>query len=175
VNDGHRCRDGEEIMVLRKQVISTSSSPPARSEGAKDIPKLATVLVTSEDAEHPIDRIFDGERGRGATRWIAAGTGEQTVILAFDAPQTIRTIVIEVEETSVSRTQEIVLAVSDDGGQAYRNLVRQEYNFSPPGTTFEHEEWSVNVHDATHLRIGIKPDNGDKACRATLTTVALID
>jgi hypothetical protein len=67
---------------------------------------------------------------RGGSRWIADGPGEQTVILLFDSPQTIRRIGVEVEELAVSRTQE--LSVSSDGGRIYRGLVRQEFNFSPP-------------------------------------------
>ena len=113
-------------------------------------------------------------RGRwlGASRWIAAQSGEQTLILAFDAPQTIRKILVEVEEPAISRTQEMAVSISQDG-QTYRELLRQEYNFSPPGTTLEHEEWSIKADAITHLRLRIKPDKGGKAGRATLTTLAL--
>jgi hypothetical protein len=131
------------------------------------------VLVTSEDPDHPIDHVFDGERGPGASRWIAAQPGEQTVILAFDAPQTIRKVLVEIEEPDISRTQEMDVSISDDGGQTYRELVRQEYTFSPPGTTREHEEWSISANGVSHLRLRIKPEKGGKACRATLSTLAL--
>ena len=49
----------------------------------------------------------------------------------------------------------------------------QEYNFSPPGTTFEREDWMVPAEGVTHLRLWIKPDKGGKPCRATLTSLAL--
>jgi hypothetical protein len=160
-------------MMLRKQILSAAPVASRGSVDGKDIPSIATVLVTSEDADHPIDLVFDGNRGRGASHWIAGQPGEQMLVLAFDEPQTIRKVVIEVEEPTVSRTQEIALSVSDDKGQTYRDVLRQEYIFSPPGTTFEHEEWTLNVDAATHLRLSIKPDKGGKAGRATLTTVAI--
>ena len=68
------------------------ASDPVFLEGEISIPDVATVQVTSEDAEHPIDNAFDHNRGPGGSRWIAGGPGEQTVILLFDSPQTIRKI-----------------------------------------------------------------------------------
>jgi hypothetical protein len=159
--------------MLRKQIIKPSHTPPAPMPGEIDIAAVATVLVTSEDPDHPVDRAFDQQRGPGGGRWVAGEPGEQTLILAFDAPQTIRRILLEVEEPEVARTQELQLAVSGDGGQTYRELVRQEFNFSPPGTTFEREDWAVAAEGVTHLRVWIKPDKGGKPCRATLTSLVL--
>jgi hypothetical protein len=45
-----------------------------------------------------------------------------------------RGLVYEVEETMRDRTQEVGVEVSDDGGPAYRQILVQEYNFSPRGT-----------------------------------------
>ena len=159
--------------MLRKQIINVPPQPQAPMPGQIDVAAVATVLVTSEDPEHPVDHAFDDRRGPGGSRWVAGEPGEQTVILAFDAPQTIRRVVLEVEEPEVARTQELQLAVSVDGGQTYRELVRQEYNFSPPGTTFEREDWAVTAEGVTHLRLWIKPDKGGKPCRATITSLAL--
>jgi F5/8 type C domain len=162
-----------EDQMLRKQILTTHRTMSGRSAAEKDIAAVATVLVSSEDPRHPIDYAFDGQRGPGASRWIAAQSGEQTLILAFDTPQTIRKILIEVEEPEISRTQEMAVSISQDGGQTYRELMRQEYNFSPPGTTLEHEEWSIKVDTISHLQLTIKPDKGGKAGHATLTTLAL--
>jgi 2-haloacid dehalogenase len=159
--------------MLRKQIIGGQKEPPTTTRGEIDIAAVATVLVTSEDPEHPIDHAFDGSRGPGGSRWIAGEPGEQAVILAFDAPQAIRRVVLVVEETEVARTQELQLAVSTDGGQTYRELFRQEYNFSPSGSTFEREDWAVEVEGVTHLRLAIKPDKGGKHRRATITSMAL--
>jgi hypothetical protein len=51
-----------------------------------------------------------------------------------------RGLVYEVEETMRDRTQEVGVEVSDDGGPAYRQILVQEYNFSPRGATFQREE-----------------------------------
>ena len=159
--------------MLRKQVLRESHIKPCQSGAEKDVATLATVLVTSEDPQHPIDHVFDHRRGPGGSRWIAEGPGEQTVILAFDTPQTIRRLVVEIEEPDVSRTQELQVSVSRDGGRAYRELLRQEYNFSPPGTTFEREEWVLPDEAVSHLKLTIKPDKGGGPYRATLTSLAL--
>jgi hypothetical protein len=73
----------------------------------------------------------------------------------------------------VSRTQELHVAISQDGGHTYQTLLRQEYNFSPPGTTFERETWAIPAEGVTHLRLVITPDKGGAPCHATLTTLAL--
>ncbi len=159
--------------MLRKQIIGTSPEAAPRPSGEIDIAGVATVMVTSEDPGHPIDHAFDAHRGPGGTRWIAGGAGEQTIILAFDAPQAIHRAILEVEETEVSRTQELQLAVSTDGGQTYRELLRQEYNFSPSGSTFEREDWSLQAEGVTHLRLTIRPDKGGTPCRATVTSLTL--
>ena len=141
--------------MLRKKILTTHQTMSSRGAAEKDIAAVATVLVSSEDPRHPIDYAFDGQRGPGASRWIAAQSGEQALILAFDTPQTIRKILVEVEEPEVSRTQEMAVSISQDGGQTYRELMRQEYNFSPPGTTLEHEEWSIKAGSSfrpSHVR-----------------------
>ena len=158
--------------MLRKQLITTDPIQ-ARRPSERDITAIATVLVTSEDPAHPIDHVFDGHRGPGASRWIAAQSGEQRLILAFDAPQTIQRLRVEVDEPDVSRTQEIDVSVSTDGGRTYRELLRQEYTFSPPGTSHEQEEWTLNAGGVSHLQLRIKPDKGGTACRATLTSLTV--
>jgi hypothetical protein len=159
--------------MLRKQIIRPSTATPALMPGEIDIAAVATVLVTSEAPEHPVDFAFDHHRGPGGNRWIAGEPGEQTLILAFDAPQAIRRVALEVEEPEVARTQELQLAVSTDGGRTYREVLRQEYNFSPPGTSFEREDWTLDAVGVTHLRLRIRPDKGSKPCRATITSLAL--
>jgi len=159
--------------MLRKHIFQAPPGHPVPHPGELDIAAIATVQVTSEDPAHPIEHVFDTRRGPGGSRWIAAEPGEQTLLLAFDTPQIVRQTLVEVEELEVSRTQELRLSVSHDGGQTYRELRRQEYNFSPPGTTFEREDWTVLAEGVTHLQLWMKPDKGGKPCRATLTALVL--
>jgi hypothetical protein len=156
---------------MRKKLIP-SNETKAQPLGL-DVSSLATVLVSSESEDHPVENAFDARRGPGGTYWMASERGEQTIILEFDAPQTIRRVNLEIEEKEASRRQEITLSVSVDAGTSYREHVRQEYNFSPPGATFQREEWQLSADRVTHLRLRIKPDKGETECRATLTSFAV--
>lgn len=159
---------------MRKQILTKNSvSATSPASGELDIPGIATALVSSEADGHPIESAYDTLRGPGGSRWAAGEVGEQTLILAFDTPQTIRKITLEVEELEVNRTQELQLAVSADGGQTYRELLRQEYNFSPPDTSFQREHWRVDAQGTTHLRLWIKPDKSGRPFRASLTALSL--
>jgi hypothetical protein len=159
--------------MLRKQIIKPHLATSDATTGEIDIASIATVQVTSESPDHPIDLAFDDHRGPGGTRWIAEEPGEQTVTLVFDAPQAVNQILLQVEEPEVVRTQDLQLSSSCDGGRTYRELLRQEFNFSPDGTTFEREKWTVSTQGVTHLRLVIKPDKGGKPCRATLTSLVV--
>jgi hypothetical protein len=55
--------------MLRKQVVPKRSSESASFEGEISIPEVATVQVTSEELDHPIDNAFDHKRGPGGSRW----------------------------------------------------------------------------------------------------------
>ena len=158
--------------MLRKVIVGDRAPAAVPRADVKDIPALATVLVTSEAPEHPVDHLFDASAGPGGTRWIAGADGEQTLALAFDAPQSIRAIGIEAEEPSATRTNVLVISLSEDGGRTYHERIRQEFNFSP-GTTFEREEWSVPAERITHVRVVIQPDKGHAPHRATLTSLTV--
>jgi len=159
--------------MLRKQILSNPSAAGAPWADVKDIPALATVFVTSEAPGHPVDYLFDASGGPGGTRWMAGADGEQTLVLAFDAPQTIRAIGIEAEEPSATRTNVLTISLSGDGGRTYQERIRQEFNFSQPGTTFEREEWAVPAERITHVRVVVQPDKGHAPHRATLTSLTV--
>ena len=102
--------------MLRKHILTDLPAGRARASDVKDIPALATVLVTSEAPDHPVDHLFDASNGPGGTRWIAAADGEQTLVLAFDVPQTIRAVGIEAEEPDVTRTNVLIISCFSIGG-----------------------------------------------------------
>ncbi|PSM31350.1 discoidin domain-containing protein [Haliangium sp. UPWRP_2] len=155
---------------MRKRILKDSPPAPLLRSGELDVATIATALVTSEASSHPVENMFDG---RPDTRWIAQDSGEQTLILAFDAAQPLHRVALTIEEREASRTQELDLAVSSDGGLTWRELVRQEFNFSPGGATMEREEWRLPPGLlATHLRLRIRPDKSG-AGRATVTSLAL--
>jgi hypothetical protein len=105
--------------------------------------------------------------------WRAAISGTQTIRLVFDQPQKLRHISLVFEEQQTTRTQEFVLRWSPDGGRSFREIVRQQWNFSPPETIREVEEYEVELADVTVLELIIVPDNrGGTAC-ASLTSLRL--
>jgi hypothetical protein len=51
------------------------------------------------------------------------------------------------------------------GRHSFREIVRQQWNFSPPGTVRETEDYAVELPDVTVLELRILPDqSGGKAC-----------
>ena len=68
-------------------------------------------------------------------------------------------------EPQTERTQEYVLRWSPDNGQSFREIVRQQWNFSPPSTTNETEDYHVELPAVTMLELSIIPDiSGGNAC-----------
>ena len=116
---------------------------------------LAQVELTSEDQANPIEAALASGAGLG---WRAAQAGEQTIRLSFDESQRVRRIQVLFHEDQKARTQEFVLRWSPDGGQSYREIVRQQYNFSPPGVTREFEDYAVDLAGMTTLELKIVPD-----------------
>jgi hypothetical protein len=158
---------------IRKKIVPTLAEDSRSAEPGVSVADTAEVLVSSESPDHPIHYLFDGRSGPRGTYWLASTPGDQTIVLAFDVPQNIRRVTVEVEEASISRTQEMTLSYSQDGGRKYSEVLRQEYTFSPPTTTFEQEDWTINVLNVTHLRVWIRPDKADRPVFATMTTLRL--
>jgi hypothetical protein len=133
-----------------------------------DLEHLARVDISSEDPAHPIEAALLP----GGSGWRAGQGGEQTVRLQFDTPQTIRRILLLINETQQTRTQEFVLRWSADGGQSYREIVRQQYNFNP-GMTRELEDYKVELGGVTTLELVIKPEIGGGDARACVAQLRI--
>ena len=148
---------------MRKRVITPA--PPEVSHDEEewlDLERLARVEVSSEDGSHPVEAALV----RGARDgWRAAASGEQVLRLLFDEPQRLRRISLLFLEEERARTQEFVLRWSPDGGQTFREVVRQQYNFSPAGATREAEDYGVALEGVTALELVIKPDVGGGPAR----------
>ena len=156
---------------MRKRIIppvQQDTSPPG--EDWLDLERLAQVEITSEDAEHPIESALLSGRGSG---WRAAGPGEQTIRLIFEHPQRLRRIWLHFVEPVTERTQEFVLRWSPDGGQSFREIVRQQWNFSPQGATDETEDHHVDLSGITVLELSIIPDISGGDARASLAQLRL--
>jgi F5/8 type C domain len=138
-----------------------------------DVAGCATIAYSSENPAHPVEHLFDGRSGPGASRWISARSDTiEHIVLEFDQPQPISRLVYEVEETERERTQEVRVEVSEDQGRTYRQLLVQEYTFSPGGATYQREEQRLDHLQASHLRLTIVP-NKNGSGTATLTVLRL--
>jgi hypothetical protein len=156
---------------MRKRLIAPNPpDAPRLDEGWLDLERAGMVEVTSEDKEHPVESaLLSGEK-RG---WRAADSGTQTIRLIFDEPQKLRRISLVFEENEIKRTQEFVLRWSLDGGRSFREIVRQQWNFSPPETIREGEEYQVELSNATVLELIIVPDISGGSARASLKSLRL--
>ena len=162
-----------DIPRLRKRPIEAEAAASGRAANEIDIVGRATISYSSEDPAHPVDNLLDGRSGPGATRWTSARFDTiEHVVLEFDQPQTISRLVYEVEEATRERTQEVRVEVSEDGARTYRQILVQEYNFSPRGATYQREEQRLDLDRVTHLRLTIVP-NKNGSGTATLTALRL--
>jgi hypothetical protein len=156
---------------MRKRITKqdTESVSPSNQQWL-NVEHLAQVEVSSEDAAHPIESALIPGAGPG---WRAGQPGQQTVRLLFDEPQMVKHVRLLFEEDERERTQQFVLRWSSDGGRSYREIVRQQYNFSPPATTSECEDYDVELNRATALELTIVPDISGVPARASLSQLRL--
>src|SRR5258708_8337885 len=156
---------------MRKRLIdSTPESIRTRGEGWLDIETAAVVEVTSEDPDCPVESAFVSRDERG---WRAAALGNQTIRLVFDQPQRLKCISLVFQENETARTQEFVLRWSADGGRSVKEILRQQWNFSPPDSIREVEEYQVELSGVTVLELVINPNIGGGAARPSLNTLSL--
>ncbi len=156
---------------MRKRITGHGPGEVAVPEpGWLDLEHLAEVEITSEDVDHPIESaLFPGT----SSGWRAAEPGEQTIRLWFNEPLRLKRIKLLFQEGEQERTQEFVLRWSPDGGQSYREIVRQQYNFSPPETAREIEDYDVDLNAVTGLELRIVPDISGGTARASVAQLRL--
>ena len=154
--------------MRKRQMTPIPLDVSSRDEGWLDLDRAATVEVTSEEKDYDIESALVAGETQG---WRAANSGTQIIRLVFDHPQRLSRISLVFEETETARTQEFVLRWSPDGGHSFREIVRQQWNFSPPNTTREIEEYHVELSDVTVLELFIVPDISRGAARASLKSL----
>jgi hypothetical protein len=156
---------------MRKRLVTPiPQDVPPLDEGWLDLDDAAVVEVTSEEKEYPVESALVSGEMRG---WRAADSGTQTIRLIFDEPQRLTRIALVFEETETERTQEFVLRWSPDGGRSFREIVRQQWNFSPPQTMREVEEYQVDLSGVTVFELVIVPNISRGAARASLKSLRL--
>jgi hypothetical protein len=156
---------------MRKRQISRTRPGVAPSvQTWLDVDRTALVEVTSEENGYPIECALLGVEDRG---WRASNSGTQTIRLIFDEPQKLRRIWLVFEESENPRTQEFVLRWSPDAGNSFREIVRQQWNFSLPCSIRETEDYAVELSAVTVLELVIVPDMNGGTARASLASLRL--
>jgi hypothetical protein len=155
---------------MRKRIINQNAQNISASEqNWLDLQSLAQVELTSEQAGYPVEAAFMSDAGSG---WRAAQAGEQTIRLLFDQLQNIKHIQLLFQEDQYARTQEFVLRWSRDG-ESYQDIVRQQYHFSPPNTTSELEDYTVELVGVSVLELKIIPDISGGDAQASIARLRI--
>ena len=141
---------------MRKRIVGPHDvqQPEQRDKGWLDLEQIATVEVSSEDPSFPIE----GALGHGGPGWRASEGGEQQIRIIFDKPVPVHRMELRFRETDCERTQEFVLRWSAESGGPVTEIVRQQWNFSPTGSTTEIEHYVVDLDAVSVLELAIRPD-----------------
>jgi hypothetical protein len=156
---------------MRKKIVGLpSAGREISNRDWLDLEQIATVEVTSEDPRFPVESAFSSNGGPG---WRAAETGEQHIRIIFDEPVSLRRIQLRFDEPDSERTQEFAIRWSPDTSGQTREIVRQQWNFSPSGSTVEIEDYTVELPALSVLELTIQPDLGGRKAVATLSSCRL--
>jgi hypothetical protein len=96
----------------------------------------------------------------------AAEDGKQTIRITFDSPQIVSRIALRFEENNVACTQQFSLLWRSSREANWREIVRQQFNFSPL-IQLPSEEYNVSLNDVIGIELKIVPDINAKG-RASL-------
>lgn len=139
---------------MRKTILANEDAVKVPATGEwLNLEAIAQVEISSEDPTFPIEHALGAV---ATTGWRAAATGPQTIRLRFDEPQKIRRIQLHIVDGHAERSQEFVIFAETDNG--HREVVRQQFSFSPGGSTEEIEDYSVELNGVIILELKIDPD-----------------
>jgi len=156
---------------MRKRIIKLDKKQTVDSDQQwLDVEKIAEVEVSSEDEAFPIESALLPGKDSG---WRASCPGKQIIRLIFDNPQRLQWVRLNFEEFEIERTQEYVLRWSNDSGQSYFEIIRQQWNFSPEGSTSEIEDYHLDLLAVSMLELSINPDVSESNSIASLKELRL--
>jgi hypothetical protein len=159
---------------MRKEIVEQKTGAAQAHEDVNwlDLESIASARLTSEDSGFPIENALSANPERNEIGWRAAAPGPQTITLNFDHPQAIRRIYLLFIEHQLERSQELVLRYSSLQ-ETGREIVRQQWVFSPTGSCQEVEDYAVELDSVTKLELVIDPDRGAGKALATLNALRL--
>jgi hypothetical protein len=142
---------------MRKRILEPchAQRESKSDKGWLNLEQIATVEVTSEDPGFPIEYAFASNDGPG---WRAFQGGVQQIRIIFDNPVPLHRTELRFHEVECERTQEFILRWSPESGGSATEIVRQQWNFSPTGSTTEIEHYVVDLDAVSVLELVIRPD-----------------
>lgn len=155
---------------MRKKIIVSENNVKVPEHDWLDLEQIAEVEISSEDAAYPIEYALLANQTSG---WRAAEPGAQIIRLLFSQPQSISRIWLHFIEAKAERTQEYKVRCSTDNGQSFQEIVRQQWNFSPTGSTSEIEDHNLELSAVTVLELNITPDISNTKAFASLAQLRL--
>ena len=165
--ENERGEETKEERAVRKTVVDAAGDRQERRPEQEwlDLAEVARVEVTSEEPRFPIEAALVAEKRPG---WRAAQRGLQSIRIIFDQPTRLRRIRLEFSEVEMARTQEFTLRWSAAPSGPFSEITRQQWNFSPQGSTAEIEDYQVNLEGVRVLELALKPDLTPANAYATL-------
>ncbi len=128
-----------------------------------DLRACSEVYFSSAHPDHPIDHLFDGSTGEGASRWVAGRRDRsETVLFIFDEPVNLTHCAFEAEECDVPRTQQVTAEYLLASGDIYRTCFVQEFNFSPGGAVYQRELIELDLRNVRRFRFTILADKSGR-------------
>jgi hypothetical protein len=154
---------------MRKRIVGLhhAQQDEQSDKGWLNLERIATVEVTSDDPSFPIEYAFASNDGPG---WRASQGGEQQIRIHFDKPVSVHRTELRFHEADCERTQEFILRWSPESGGSVTEIVRQQWNFSPTGSTTETEHYVVDLDAVSVLELAIRPDLHRPEAIATLAS-----
>ncbi|MFZ0631326.1 MAG: hypothetical protein WAM56_08575 [Acidobacteriaceae bacterium] len=154
---------------MRKAILSHATPDPRPAlDTWLDLERIASAEISSEDPSHPFENAL---RGLDKGGWRAASPGPQVIRIHFDEPCSVRRIRLQFSERG-QRSQEFCLSVIHVENQR-RLIARQQWNFSPGGSTCEIEDYAVNLPNVAALELQIDPGRHDRQAVAALHSLAV--
>jgi hypothetical protein len=156
--------------IRRKRLARTYTPRPLltapNQEWAIDFASdvIAGIAVTSEAEGAPVEAVFDSGSETG---WRAGTSGLQVIRITFGEPKAIRRIQLEFRESQIERTQEFSLHATSAGSER-TEIIRQQWTFSPQGSTQEVEDYRLNLNNISTLELTIDPDLSHGRAHASL-------
>ena len=157
---------------MRKKPVAQDAQAASMVPEEKwlDLNDLAHVDLTSQDQTHPIENALS--TGNSPDGWRASALGPQTIRIHFDEPQAIRLIRVHFVEKEQERAQGFLLSCLRNG-ESKREIVRQQWTFSPNGANEQVENYFVSLTDVVTVELVIDPDRGLNRTPATLAELRI--